>query len=215
MYRGHVDCKGYALKELGADSPDFPSNPRARKLMRDSGKNSLTFIIRCGGIWRDILERDQKTAFLDVLNLVCGDDIVRNVFSFLNKYGTPTHHDPEQPSATATGFETFEEMIQLSKNMRKFVDNIFKSGSDLLVSCDNIRVRKFYVDLKTHQTVIEASNVEEFAFMQIADAFSKKIEITNCEVCSAYITPKRVNGEFRRKTCSDACRQQFHRNRPL
>jgi hypothetical protein len=211
MYRGLVDCMGYALKELAADSPDFPTNPRARKLLRDVGGDSLTFIIRSGGIWRNIIESDQKTAFLDVLNLECGDDTLRNVFSFLNKYGAPSQHDPEPPSATATRFDTLEEMILLSKTMRRFVDDIFKSGSDLLVSCDNIRVRKFYVDLKTHQTVIEAGNVEDFAFMQIADAFSRKIEFTNCEECAAYMTPKRVKGENRRKTCSDACRQKAHR----
>jgi hypothetical protein len=208
MYNGIIDVHGYNLLYLSVDDPSFPDTAREDPLY--SKRKGLHFIVPASGTWIDrVIDGTDEPVYLDFLNLDNRVDKLK-IRQFLNKYGPPFGGKPEIPTKQSVLFQTVEAMIWLMEWNRDLIIDIKNNPGSRITSSDESSEYYISIDLKTRDLILSSLNLNDFMFLQIADVLSRGLVLTNCETCSAYMTPSRNT----RKHCSDACRQKAHRTRP-
>jgi hypothetical protein len=208
-YKGWIDASGYSQHYLAADDPQFPD--AAKETLEELNCDGLTFIVPKLGGWDErIIEGTSEPVYLDLLNLECGNATKFKVENFLSKYGPVFRWDPQHPSKNIRWdeYEAAEEMLRLSREQRDVVSKILERGRQASAESPGSSTYILHIDLETRELILEARNINDFIFLQIADVFSRGLTITNCEECGAYMTPSRNTRAY----CGDTCRKRAHRD---
>jgi hypothetical protein len=202
-YRRMIDEDGYGLEYLPFNSSGFPELYKSDEKKFEWQKGGYTFIVPNSERRRQvIISGTSAPAYLDFLNLECGNNARSKILRFLREYGPLFSSEPRRPRADGSGFETADELIKHSRLFRAFVGRIIDGGAKGFLTVPDKSLYNVYIDMDSGELILEPDTLHDFIFLQIADVFSRGMTFKTCERCGAFMTPSRNTRIYCGNTCA-------------